>query len=221
MPDWLSDLWYEGVRWFTVTGMTLAFSLRLDGMDHVPRTGPALLIANHQSFIDPILVGVAARRHLHYLARATLFRHRGLAQLMRSFNAVPIDQEGFARAGLQTILDQLQAGRAVLVFPEGERTHDGEVHPLQPGIHLLVKRGKAPVVPVGIAGAYDAWPRHRPLPIPAPLFLPAGRGTLAVAIGRPLDARRLVDLPRERLLETLLGEIRLAHARAERLRRKG
>ena len=76
-------------------------------------------------------------------------------------------------------------------------------------------------MPVGIAGAYDAWPRHRPLPIPAPLFLPAGRGTLAVAIGRPLDARRLVDLPRERLLETLLGEIRLAHARAERLRRKG
>jgi 1-acyl-sn-glycerol-3-phosphate acyltransferase len=221
MSDWLSDLWYDGVRLLTVTGMTLAFSLRLDGMDHVPRTGPALLIANHQSFLDPILVGVVSRRHLSYLARATLYRHRLLAPLMRSLNAVPIDQEGFARAGLQTILDQLHAGRAVLVFPEGERTHDGQIQPLRPGIHLLIKRGQAPIVPVGIAGAYDAWSRHRPLPIPAPLFLPAGKATMAVAIGQPLDVKRLVDLPRERVLETLLAELRQAHARAECLRRKG
>jgi 1-acyl-sn-glycerol-3-phosphate acyltransferase len=220
MPAWPSDLWYDGIRWLSLTGMTLAFSLRLDGVDNVPRSGPALLIANHQSFLDPLLVGIAARRHLRYLARQTLFRHRFLAWLMRSLNAVPIDQEGFARAGLKTILDQLQEGRAVLVFPEGERTHDGDIHPLRAGVHLLVKRGRAPIVPVGIAGAFTAWPRHRPLPIPAPLFLPAGKGTLAVSVGRPLDARLLVALPRDRLLETLLAELQQAHARAERLRRK-
>jgi 1-acyl-sn-glycerol-3-phosphate acyltransferase len=220
MPYGPSDLWYDGIRGLSLTGLTLFFSLRLDGARHVPRTGPALLIANHQSFLDPVLVGAAVPRHLRYLARETLFRHRALAGLMSSLNAVPIDQEGFARAGLKTILDQLAMGRAVLVFPEGERTHDGRIHPLRPGIRLLVKRGQAPVVPVGIAGAYEAWPRHRPVPVPAPLFLPAGNGTLAVAIGRPLDAKSLTDLPRERLLDVLLAELLQVHGRAEQLRRK-
>jgi 1-acyl-sn-glycerol-3-phosphate acyltransferase len=215
-----SSLWYEGTFWASMTGLTLGFSLRTEGMEHVPRHGPALLIANHQSFLDPPLVGVAARRPLRYLARKTLFRRPALAWLIRSLNAVPIDQEGLGLEGLRVILHQLQAGQAVLVFPEGERTHDGSILPLRPGIQLLIKRARAPIVPVGIAGAFEAWPRWRPFPIPAPLFLPPGKGTLAVSVGPPLDAHHFLELPRDRVLAELFAHLQHVAQRAERLRRK-
>ena len=80
-----------------------------------------------------------------------------------------IDRD-FGKAGLQKTLALLDEGRAVLVFPEGERTHDGELEPFKAGISLLVKKVKAPIVPVGIAGAFDAWPRGRNRPRFAPLF---------------------------------------------------
>jgi 1-acyl-sn-glycerol-3-phosphate acyltransferase len=216
----LSFWWYEATYWAAMTGMCLGFSLRIEGRRHVPRTGPALLIANHQSYLDPVLVGLASRRRLVYLSRKSLFSHPLFARLIRSYNAVPIDQEGIGIEGLRRVTQQLHEGRAVIVYPEGERSPDGKIHALKPGIHLLLKRTPVPVVPVGIAGAYDAWPRSRSWPVPAPLFLPAGKATLAVSVGRPLDARKFVDWPRERVLATLLDELQVHHARAERLRRK-
>ena len=67
MREWSSHLWYEGNYWMSMLAMTLGFSLRTEGQQYVPRTGPALLIANHQSFIDTVPIGLAARRHLVYL----------------------------------------------------------------------------------------------------------------------------------------------------------
>ncbi len=221
MENWLSYLWYEVNFWAYAAGLGLGFSIRTEGMRNIPKKGPVLLIANHQSFFDPALVGVAARRHLYFLARKTLFRFRALAWFFGSLNAVAIDHEGIGVEGMRTILLQLQAGRAVVVFPEGTRTSDGNLQPIRPGVLLLIKRAKAPVVPVGIAGSFEAWPRWRPLPMPAPLFLPAAKGTLAVSIGRPLDGAKLAELPRPRLLTTLFEELSIVHERAKRLRRKG
>src|SRR5262249_19349437 len=158
-----------------------------EGAHHVARHGPVLLIANHQSFLDPLLVGLAARRHLHFLARKTLFRNPFFGGFIRSLNAVPVDQEGTGIEGLRIVLRLLKAGHAVIVLPEGGRTYDGAIQALQPGIQLLMKRSLAPVVPVGIAGAYDALSRWRTWPVWAPLFLPAGKGTLAVSVGKPLE----------------------------------
>jgi 1-acyl-sn-glycerol-3-phosphate acyltransferase len=220
MQERAAELWYDVTYWVTATVFTLGFSLRAEGGRNVPLSGPALLIANHQSYLDPVLVGLAARRHLCYLARKTLFDNPLFAALIRSYHAVPIDQEGFAREGLRVILDQLKAGKAVLVFPEGERTGDGAVYPLRPGVHLLIKKGQVPVVPVGIAGAFEAWPRWRPCPVPAPLFLPPGKGTIAVAVGKPMPPQRFEGLPRERVLDELFGQLKTIQARAERLRRK-
>jgi 1-acyl-sn-glycerol-3-phosphate acyltransferase len=220
MHDALSYLWYESFFWVSGPAMTLGFSLRTEGMRHVPKSGPALFIANHQSYFDPDLVGIAARRHLCFLARKTLFQNKVFAWLIRTLEAIPIDQEGIGIDGIRDILEQLQAGRAVLVFPEGERTHDGQMQPLRPGVSLLIKKAQAPVVPVGIAGAYDAWPRWRPFPIPAPLFLPAQKSTIALSIRPPLDGRQLAELPREKLLAKLFDELKKAHDQAERLRRR-
>jgi 1-acyl-sn-glycerol-3-phosphate acyltransferase len=94
------------------------------------------------------------------------------------------------------------------------------VQPLKPGIHLLIKRTAAAIVPVGIAGAYEAWPCSRPAPMPAPLFLPARAGTIGVAIGPPEDARHYAALPREKAMQELFARIDAMRRQAEVLRRK-
>jgi 1-acyl-sn-glycerol-3-phosphate acyltransferase len=186
----------------------------------MPRQGPALVIANHQSFLDPLIVGVASPRKLRFLARKTLFDHRALGAFIRALGAVPVDQEGVAKEGLKTVLELLRQGEAVVVFPEGSRTPDGKIAPLMPGIHLLIKRSQAPIVPMGIAGAFDALPRSRSWPLLAPLFMPAERATLAASIGPALDTRQLLELPREQVLERLFQALTTVWAQAERLRRK-
>lgn len=220
MPDWLKALWWDCCWWSCSAGMIFGGSLRVRGTRHMPQTGPALLIANHQSFFDPVLIGIAARRRLSYLARKTLFDNRFFAFLIDTLNAVPIDQDGVGKEGIKTILAQLQQGRAVVVFPEGERTEDGKMLPLKPGISLLIKRVNAPIIPIGIAGAHAAWPRHQLLPLPAPLFMPPWAGTMAVSVGPALDGKRFADLPRDQLLKDLFGELQKVQLDAERLRRK-
>src|SRR5438552_5239233 len=164
-----SHLVYETSYYVAAALMTAGWGLRTEGRQHIPARGAALLIANHQSFVDPVLIGLGKRRHLCYLARKTLFKNRAFAWLIRMLNAVPIDQEGVGKEGIKTILEQLRLGQAVVVFPEGERTHDGVMQPLRPGVQLLIKRAQVPIIPVGIAGAFEALPRWRWLPTPAPL----------------------------------------------------
>jgi 1-acyl-sn-glycerol-3-phosphate acyltransferase len=217
---WLSYLWWECWFWLSFVSVTLLFSLRLEGRRRMPRRGPVLIIANHQSFLDPILVGLAAPRHLCYLARKTLFKNSLFGALIRSLKAVPIDQEGVSKEGLKSIVQLLEQGEAVVVFPEGTRTETGELQPLKPGIQLLIRRTKAAIVPVGIAGAFQALPYWEKVPKLAPLLMEATPSTLAVSVGRPLDRERLAELPREQLLEELLEEMRQVQERAERLRRK-
>jgi 1-acyl-sn-glycerol-3-phosphate acyltransferase len=221
MSDWLSTLWYDIGYCFTLFGFTMAYSYRFEGSRHIPRRGPALLAANHQSFFDPFLVGMtASHRRVRYLARRTLFTGGWLDKVMRSWGGVPIAREGMAKEGIQTVLELLKQGEAVVIFPEGVRTHDGKVHPLKPGIHLLLKRTTAPVVPVGVAGAFEAFPRTSKIPRLAPLFLPATKAAIAASVGPPLDGARLGALPREQALAELFAAIQKAQRRAERLRRK-
>jgi 1-acyl-sn-glycerol-3-phosphate acyltransferase len=219
MRSWLRALWYEFCRGNIMAGLTLGFSFRWEGGRNIPRRGPALLIANHESFLDPIAVGLTTTRQLCYLARKTLFTP-SFGWFLRSVNCVPVDQDGVAKEGLKTILDLLHQGRAVLVFPEGERTPNGKILPLKPGIQLLIKRAQAPIIPIGIAGAHHAYPRDKVLPTLSPLFMPANKGAFAVSVGRPLDARHYLDLPREKMLAELGQAIQAMKDRAERLRRK-
>jgi 1-acyl-sn-glycerol-3-phosphate acyltransferase len=216
---WLPRLWYNTAYWAMWTTFTLAYSYRRRGWHHLPRTGPVLIIANHQSMLDPILVGLAARRYLSFLARHTLFQHPLLAPLIRSLNAIPIDRS-LGKEGIQTVLHALEAGHAVVMFPEGERSHTGQVQPLKPGVSLLIRRVRCPIVPVGIAGAFAAWNRFRRWPRLAPLFVPPTDATLAVSVGPPLDPRRYLDMPRAAMLEELRQAIIQQVALAERLRRK-
>jgi len=216
---WGTKLLYAGTRVVSAPLLTLGFSLRTQPAKTRIPAGPLLIIANHQSFLDPPLVGLAFERPLVYLARKTLFENPFFGGLIRGLNAVPIDQDGIGKDGLRAILEQLSLGKAVLVFPEGTRTPDGRVQPLRPGIHLLIKRTTAPIVPVGIAGAYDAWPSWRKYPIPSPLFLPPTPRTIGVAVGAPLDPRTFAAMPRDDAMTALGGELDRMRGVADRFRR--
>jgi 1-acyl-sn-glycerol-3-phosphate acyltransferase len=220
MPPWLSQSWHAAAFWVSGTGLTLFSSLRTEGAHHVPRRGPVILVSNHQSVLDSVLIGVAARRQLWHLARDTLFHPKWFAQIMRSFNAVPVNQEGTGIHGLRQMLQLLREGKAVTLFPEGQRTSTGRMQQLMPGVSLLIKRAPAPIVPLGIAGSFDAWPRTRWLPRLSPIFLPAGKATIAVSVGPPLDPRRYENMAREEMLADLFKVLQSMQEQAEKLRRR-
>jgi 1-acyl-sn-glycerol-3-phosphate acyltransferase len=135
--------------------------------ERVPLKGPVILAANHQSFLDPPLVGAGLRRDINYLARESLFRFPVVGWVLRNWNSVPVDREGGGARGLKAILDRLLDGGAIILFPEGTRTRDGKFQPARSGIGLTVIKSKAPVVPVRVFGTYEAygpsmrWPKPR------------------------------------------------------------
>jgi 1-acyl-sn-glycerol-3-phosphate acyltransferase len=218
-PNLAGCLWYDITYWSSFTFFTFGFSYRRDGWRNIPKTGPLLLLANHQSMFDPVLVGLASRRYLSYLARKTLFDQPVLAPLIRSLNAIPIDR-GFGKDGIQAVLDALSKGRAVLMFPEGERTHTGAVQPLKPGVSLLIKRLSCPVVPVGIAGAFAAWGRHWKVPRPSPLLTYPGPSTIAVSVGEPIDPVRYKGMDRDDMMSELQTVLIEQFQAAEKLKGK-
>lgn len=141
------------------------FSLRVERAARVPKTGPVILAANHQSFLDPWLVGLSLERRAHYLARDSLFRVPLLGWLITRYGALPVPRESAApKRALDVCLQALERGRALILFPEGTRSHDGRLQPLRRGIALLARRTGAPVIPVLVAGSHQAWPRYRWLP---------------------------------------------------------
>jgi 1-acyl-sn-glycerol-3-phosphate acyltransferase len=220
MESWRSFLWYEANYWMVWTGFTFGFSFRSEGSRHVPRRGPVLLVANHESFLDPLAVGLAVRRHIHYLARKTLFKNPLFGNFLRSVGCVPVDQEGVAKEGLKTSIELLEANKALLVFPEGERTPTSRMQAFKPGILLLMKRAPAPIVPVGVAGAFEAYPRHRKLPRLSPLFWPPTGAAVAACVGKPIPPEHFANLSRDQILEELFGKVQEQVKRAEKIVRK-
>jgi 1-acyl-sn-glycerol-3-phosphate acyltransferase len=132
----------------------------------VPSTGPALLVANHASYLDPVLVGAAVPRRLSYLARSSLFRPRAFGVLIRAFGAIPLEREGVGIGGMRAVLAALAEGRVVLLFPEGTRSADGALGVLRTGAMRIAQRAGVTVVPVWIEGSGRALPRGAKLPRP-------------------------------------------------------
>lgn len=159
-----SRLWYGYLHVVCRLGFTALCRIRCRGRQYVPATGGALVLSNHQSNLDPVLVGLACDRRLNYLARDTLFGFAPFRWLIHSLDAIPIDREGLGLSGIKETLRRLKHQEMVLMFPEGTRTRDGEIGPIKPGFVALARRAKVPLVIVAIEGAYEAWPRSKMLP---------------------------------------------------------
>jgi len=172
----MNPVYYLGWRFFRLL-FRVYFRARYYHAERVPLQGPVILACNHASFLDPLLVGSSLCRALHYLARENLFRFPVMGWLLRRWQVVPVDREGGGAKGLKAILERLLAGGAIILFPEGTRTRDGQLQPPRAGIGLAVIKSSAPVVPVRTFGAFEAYGRHLRWPRPR---------RLSVQFGRPL-----------------------------------
>ena len=205
----LQRLGYDALRVFCRFVAVWLYGARISGREHWPARGGGLICANHQSMFDPPLVGLTCPRRMNYLARDSLFRVPGLAQLIHFLDAIPIDREGGGLAGLKETLKRLKAGELVLIFPEGTRTRDGEVAPLKPGFIAVARRSRVPLIPVGLDGAYQAWPRTARFP---------SVGRIGLVIGQPISAEQIAQLTDDDLLAELEQRILLCHSQARQLR---
>ncbi|HEV3392296.1 MAG TPA: lysophospholipid acyltransferase family protein [Chthoniobacterales bacterium] len=134
------------------------FGFRIIHRERVIQTGPVILATNHQSFFDPPLAGNAADRAIYFLAKKSLMDVPILGWLLPRLNVIPVNLERGDRSALKALIRVLSAGDCALVFPEGTRTPDGNLQPAEPGLGLIIAKTRAPVVPMRIFGAYDAWP---------------------------------------------------------------
>lgn len=160
------SLHYSASR-FLLGGLIGALSgWEVRGREQVPPQGALIVASNHISFWDPPLVGTAAVRELHFLAKEELFRSPVLGPLIRSLNAIPIRRGVADLSGLTKAMEVLRAGRALLMFPEGTRARGGELKAARPGVGMLAVATGARIVPVYISGSdvpkQWLWRRVRP-----------------------------------------------------------
>lgn len=181
---------------------TLFQNLKVHNVTNVPLSGGVLLLSNHQSFVDPAFIASKLPRKLSFLARSGLFDPIVFGWLIRQLNAFPVKQGKGDVGAMKQSIALLQQGKALLMFPEGQRTADGRMQEIAPGAALIVKRAKVPIVPVAIEGAFAVWPKHRLLP---------RTGKVRINFGKPvmmhhLDSRAIIpEIDRE--IRTLLDEL--------------
>jgi len=145
--------------------------------ERVPAEGGVILASNHVSYMDPVYVVSALERMVVGLARESAFNVPLGGRILRSWRVIPVDQSGTGR-GLKTFLSRLRSGDAVVMYPEGTRSPTGQIRAPQPGIGLIIIKSTAPVVPIKLFGAYEAYARHHWLPRPY---------QVQIKFGEPLD----------------------------------
>lgn len=166
------------------------------GHENIPLEGPVLYLSNHQSFYDPILLGLgSSKRHFYSLGRSTLYDKKWSAFMGNITNSIPVEQGAGDVKAMKKCIEVLKDGQALMLFPEGARTLDGEIHPFETGAMLIIKRAKPQVVPVAVEGPYDIWPRGQKRP--------KLRGRMGIMYGDPIPAEELTKIPAEDAMEML------------------
>ena len=168
-----------GILWILCRVLaTFLFRYKVVGTEHVPSTGGVIFAANHASYTDIPLLGCGIRRRLYYLGRSTLFPNPVVRRILRSLGWIPLRPARVDRKALGFAVDLLKQGGAVVIFPEGTRTPNGNLQEGKPGVGLIIAEAQCPVVPVYISGTFDVlpigakWVRCRPV---------------CVRIGKPME----------------------------------
>ncbi len=199
---------YRLAAFFLRLAFRATYRLEISPLSELP-AGPVLIAANHQSNLDPPLIGAFHPREMHFVAKKQLFEQPFLASVIRHFNAIPIDRAGVDRTALKEIRGLLDAGEDLVVFPEGTRSKTGELGRPRHGLGMILAMAQVDVLPILIDGT-----RHRP----GFLF---GRPRLKLRFGPvirwdQLEAQ-LADCPRseraERLTQAVFAQLLSLKAR--------
>ena len=168
---------YALSRTLSLSAVTSLTRVRHFNVPDITSLRGLLIASNHQSYFDPVFIGIAFERPIHYLAREGLFRVPGFGWLLRAVGTHPVKQGKVDASAIKTVLSLLRGGEALVVFPEGTRTRDGQIGEFQRGAVSMAARCGVPLLPACIEGAFECWPRTRMLPRP---------GRVAVCFGEML-----------------------------------
>jgi 1-acyl-sn-glycerol-3-phosphate acyltransferase len=171
--------------------------LESHGSENIPDRGGVLLLSNHLSFPDPVIVATAANREIHFMTRDDVFRIPFLSWLVAAHNAYPVRRGVADRAALKHTLSLLKAGEVVLIFPEGTRSVDGTLGKARDGASFIVHNADVPTIPVFLKGAEKMMPRN------AKWIRPA---KLSITFGLPLDFTKVRKIGDKRELYRRMGE---------------
>lgn len=189
--------WVVHVFMFVVLYMILPlyFRYRVRGRKHIPRSGPILIVVNHASHLDPLLIGaVCFRRMFRYMGKEDLWGgSRAFRFMMENLGAFPVRRGAADRNALRYATDLLEAGQALVVFPEGTRTRDGSIGEAQPGVAMILsKHPNVPILPLRIDGAFQAFGRGKRFPRPHRITIAIGPTfTLAHKFQESLSRKQL------------------------------
>lgn len=187
--------WYAFFKSLLGAVCRIISPVRVEGLEHLPEEGAFLLVPNHQSILDPFYIQSSIRRNdVFTLTKSTQFAGI-LRWVLPRVNALPTRRFRVDPQVVRTVLRHLEAGHGICIYPEGERSWDGSVQPLRKGAVRLVLKSGVPVVPCGISGSFDVWPRWSRRVLRRPV---------TVRFGRPFRFGRVDDRRErnERLEET-------------------
>lgn len=189
-PGWYVDhRWYTAFRWTLGTFLRTYFRLHMTGMSNVPRTGPAVLVSNHQSWLDPWLLAVKLPRIVAFMAKAEWFTQPAANHVLREIGVFPVQRgEADARA-IKLALQVLREGELLGMFPEGTRSPSGELQLMRAGAVRIAEKMDVPIVPACVVGSARLMPKGALFPRP---------GVIQIRYGSPY---RLSDLYGPRLTQ--------------------
>ncbi|MCD6327989.1 1-acyl-sn-glycerol-3-phosphate acyltransferase [bacterium] len=163
---------------FRVIGLVISLVLcraKVLGLENIPTEGGVLIASNHRSHADPVILGVMARRPLHFIAKQELFKHFLFGWLIRTVHAFPVRRSGVDREALGHSMQLLKSGRALLVFPEGRRNDSDTFLPEKPGIGLLAVKAGVPIIPAYIHDSAKVLPPGSPILRPHKFYVCFGK----------------------------------------------
>jgi len=199
------------LRFFAWILVSLFYRIRLQGAESIPEKGPAVIVCNHVSFMDPIILSGCVRRPMRFVMYYRIFEMPVLKLFFKNMKAIPIasarEDEEVMLAAFEAVDAELAAGNLVCIFPEGAITRDGEVQRFRPGIEKIIERRAVPVVPVALGRLWGSWFSRRKdggvRKIPGRLF-----ARIPIRIGSAVPANDVSAAGLELLVRTLRGDDR-------------
>ncbi|NIL94374.1 MAG: MFS transporter [Woeseiaceae bacterium] len=191
--------------------INVVYRIRVTGMENVPTSGPAVVVCNHVSYMDPVILTGSIRRNMRFVMYYRIFQIPLLRFFFEHMRAIPIagrmEDEQLMNEAFERVDEELAAGNVVCIFPEGAITRDGKIHRFRPGIDKIIARRPVPVVPVALRRLWGSWFSRRKggglRTVPGRLF-----AKVFVAVGEPIPARDVTAARLELLVRTLRGDER-------------
>ncbi|MFF2993088.1 lysophospholipid acyltransferase family protein [Streptomyces sp. NPDC057950] len=189
--------------------LRLAFRPRIEGLEHIPSSGGAIVAGNHLSFSDHFLMPAILKRRITFLAKAEYFTGPGIkgrltAAFFRSAGQIPVDRSGkeAGQAAIREGLGVLRQGELLGIYPEGTRSHDGRLYKGKVGVAAMALKARVPVVPCAMIGTFEAQPPGQKIPNLHPVV---------IRFGEPLEFSRYAGMENEKaILRAVTDEIMYA-----------